>query len=107
MSDQTPGQRLLACFRGDPYLRGDHPESCGYCGSARAEPHQAECEWDAAREAASALAASEARCRALEGVEQSLELAEAAQFAAELRAAGAEARCRALQAQIEQQEAQK
>jgi hypothetical protein len=28
-----------------------------------------------------ALAASEARCRALEGVEQSLELAEAAQFA--------------------------
>jgi hypothetical protein len=54
-----------------------------------------------------ALAASEARCRALEGVEQSLELAEAAQFAAELRAAGAEARCRVLQAQIEQQEAQK
>jgi hypothetical protein len=54
-----------------------------------------------------ALAASGARCRSLEGVEQSLELAEAAQFAAELRAAGAEARCRALQAQIDQQEAQK
>jgi hypothetical protein len=66
MSDQTPGQRLLACFSGDPYLRGDYPESCGYCGSARAEPHQADCEWDAAREAAAALATLTASLASLE-----------------------------------------
>jgi hypothetical protein len=103
MSDRTPGQRLLACFSGDPYLRGDYSESCGYCGSARAEPHQADCEWDAAREAASALAASEARCRALEQDMEALRgMADAERGEWRRDLLGAETRCRALQAQIEQ-----
>jgi hypothetical protein len=64
--------------------------------------------WELYGEAADALAASEARCRALEQDMEALRgMADAERGEWRRDLLEAEARCRALQAQIEQQEAQK